>query len=70
MEIQKKLKGYKLNYNLRRINEILVNPFYCGRLAHKALEGEVVLIFAYFSFCVKQIYALQSNQQNVNLHKW
>jgi site-specific DNA recombinase len=42
IEIQKKLKGYKLNYNLRRINEILANPFYCGRLAHKALEGEVV----------------------------
>lgn len=40
-EIQKRLKGYGLNYSLRRIGEILVNPFYCGKLAHKALEGEL-----------------------------
>ena len=31
-----------MNYSLRRIGEILVNPFYCGKLAHKALEGELV----------------------------
>ena len=42
MEIQSRLKAYKLEYSLRRINEILSNPFYCGKLAHKALEGEVV----------------------------
>lgn len=42
VEIQKRLKSYKLEYNLRRISEILTNPFYCGKLAHKALEGEVV----------------------------
>lgn len=42
VEIQTRLKAHKLNYSLRRINEILSNPFYCGKLAHKALEGEVV----------------------------
>lgn len=42
IEIQKKLKNYNLSYSLRRINEILVNPFYCGKLSHKALDGEVV----------------------------
>lgn len=41
VEIQKRLKGYKLDYKLRRISEILTNPFYCGKLAHKALEGEL-----------------------------
>ncbi len=42
VEIQKRLRAYKLEYRLRRISEILTNPFYCGKLAHKALEGEVV----------------------------
>lgn len=41
VEIQKRLTGYGLNYNLRRIGEILANPFYCGKMVHKALEGEV-----------------------------
>ena len=42
VEIQSRLKNLKLDYCLRRIREILMNPFYCGKLAHKALEGEVV----------------------------
>ncbi|HRG38050.1 MAG TPA: recombinase family protein, partial [Bacteroidia bacterium] len=42
VEIQNRLKSYKLEYSLRRIGEILSNPFYCGKLAHKALEGELV----------------------------
>lgn len=42
VEIQKRLKGYGLEYSLRRIGEILTNPFYCGKMAHKALEGEIV----------------------------
>ena len=42
VEIQKRLKNYKLDYCLRRIAEILTNPFYCGKLVHKALEGDVV----------------------------
>ena len=42
IEIQNKLKGYNLHYSLRRIGEIFANPFYCGRLAHKALEGDVI----------------------------
>ncbi|MBL7920686.1 MAG: recombinase family protein [Bacteroidia bacterium] len=42
VEIQQRLKGYGLNYCLRRIGEILTNPFYCGKMVHKALEGEVV----------------------------
>lgn len=41
VEIQKRLKAYKLDYGLRRIDEILTNPFYCGKMVHKALEGEV-----------------------------
>src|ERR1035437_8395909 len=42
VEIQKRLFTLKVNYNLRRIGEILVNPFYCGMMAHKALLGEVI----------------------------
>ncbi len=42
VQIQIRLKSYKLNYSLKRIAEILNNPFYCGKLSHKALEGEVV----------------------------
>ncbi|HXB41694.1 MAG TPA: recombinase family protein [Bacteroidia bacterium] len=41
VEIQKRLKSYGLDYCLRRIGEILTNPFYCGKMVHKALEGEV-----------------------------
>ncbi|MBA3705105.1 MAG: recombinase family protein [Bacteroidetes bacterium] len=41
VEIQKRLTSYGLNYCLRRIGEILANPFYCGKMVHKALEGEV-----------------------------
>jgi site-specific DNA recombinase len=41
VEIQKRLVGYGLHYNLRRVAEILTNPFYCGKMAHKALEGEL-----------------------------
>ncbi len=42
VEIQKRLQAHNLNYNLRRISEILENPFYCGKMAHKALEGDIV----------------------------
>ena len=42
VEIQKRLKNYRLDYSLRRIAEILTNPFYCGKMVHKALEGDVV----------------------------
>lgn len=41
VEIQKRLKSYGLNYSLRRIGEILITPFYCGKMVHKAPEGEV-----------------------------
>ncbi len=41
-EIRKRLVNLKTNFNLRRINEILTNPFYCGIMVHKALEGEVL----------------------------
>ncbi len=41
VEIQQRLKPYKLDYSLQRITDILTNPFYCGKMAHKALEGEV-----------------------------
>jgi site-specific DNA recombinase len=42
VEIQNRLKKHKIDYCLRRIREILENPFYCGKLAHKALDGDVV----------------------------
>lgn len=42
IEIQARLKAYNLNYSLRRIGEIFTNPFYCGKIAHKSLEGEIV----------------------------
>jgi site-specific DNA recombinase len=42
VEIQQRLNAYGLDYSLRRIGEILANPFYCGKMVHKALEGEVV----------------------------
>lgn len=41
-EIRKRLVNLKVNFNLRRIAEILTNPFYCGIMVHKALEGEVL----------------------------
>ena len=41
-EIRKRLVNLNVNFNLRRINEILTNPFYCGIMVHKALEGEVL----------------------------
>ncbi len=42
VEIQKRLLALDVKYNLRKIGDILTNPFYCGMLAHKALEGKVI----------------------------
>lgn len=42
MEIQKRLLALDVKYNLRRIGEILTNPFCCGMMAHKALEGQIL----------------------------
>ncbi|MBK7669145.1 MAG: recombinase family protein [Sphingobacteriaceae bacterium] len=41
-QIRQRLLNLKVNYCLRRIAEILTNPFYCGMMVHKALEGEVL----------------------------
>jgi DNA invertase Pin-like site-specific DNA recombinase len=41
-EIRKRLLNLKVNFCLRRIGEILTNPFYCGMMVHKALEGDVL----------------------------
>ncbi len=41
-QIHQRLLNYKVNFGLRRIGEILTNPFYCGIMIHKALEGEVL----------------------------
>lgn len=41
IEIQKRLAALGFHYRLRRISEILSNPFYCGKMVHKALEGEI-----------------------------
>jgi len=42
VEIKKRISVLGLKYDLRRIAEVLSNPFYCGMLSHSALEGEVV----------------------------
>lgn len=41
-QIRKRLLNLKVDFELRRITEILTNPFYCGIMVHKALEGEVL----------------------------
>ncbi len=41
-QIRQRLLNLKIDYCLRRIAEILTNPFYCGMMVHKALEGEVL----------------------------
>ena len=41
-EIKQKLIGYGIDYNYRRINAILKNPFYCGKLTHRSLEGDII----------------------------
>ncbi len=41
-QIRQRLLNLKANYCLRRVAEILTNPFYCGMMVHKALEGEVL----------------------------
>lgn len=41
-QIRQRLVNLKVNYCLRRIGEILTNPFYCGMMVHKALEGEAL----------------------------
>lgn len=41
-QIRKLLLNHKEKFDLRRIAEILTNPFYCGIMVHKALEGEVL----------------------------
>jgi site-specific DNA recombinase len=41
-QIRKRLLTYNVNFNLRRIADILTNPFYCGIMVHKALEGDVL----------------------------
>ena len=40
--IKEKLSGLGWNIDSRRISDILRNPFYCGLLAHSALEGQLV----------------------------
>jgi site-specific DNA recombinase len=40
--IRKRLVTHNVNFNLKRIAEILTNPFYCGIMVHKALEGDVL----------------------------
>lgn len=41
-QIRQRLLNLKVNFCLRRIAEILTNPFYCGMMVHKALEGDVL----------------------------
>ena len=40
--IKEKLSGLGWNIDSRRISDILRNPFYCGLLAHSALEGQLL----------------------------
>lgn len=41
-EISRKLKTFGLEVDERRISEYMKNPFYCGFLAHKLLDGKLV----------------------------
>jgi site-specific DNA recombinase len=41
-DIKRKLSGYGLDFSFKRINATLKNPFYCGKLAHRSLEGDVL----------------------------
>ena len=41
-EIRVRLKSLGLTLNHQRLSEILRNPFYCGLIAHKSLEGNLV----------------------------
>ena len=41
-EISRKLKVFGLDVDERRISEYLRNPFYCGFLSHKLLEGKLI----------------------------
>jgi len=41
-EIRSRLKSLGLTLNHQRLSEILRNPFYCGLIAHKSLEGNLV----------------------------
>ena len=41
-QIRQRLLNLKVDYCLRRVAEILTNPFYCGMMVHKALEGEAL----------------------------
>jgi site-specific DNA recombinase len=41
-EIRIRLKSLGFNLNHQRLSEILRNPFYCGLIAHKSLDGRVV----------------------------
>lgn len=42
LEIIMKLKALGYNWGFTRVADTLKNPFYCGKLAHSALEGELV----------------------------
>jgi site-specific DNA recombinase len=41
-EIEERLKALKLNTTIKQLHKIFINPFYCGLLVHRALEGELI----------------------------
>jgi site-specific DNA recombinase len=41
-EIAERLRALKLNTNVKQLHKIFINPFYCGLLVHRALEGEMI----------------------------
>src|ERR1035437_3605114 len=41
-EVKKRLASLGLHLTHQRVSEILHNPFYCGLMAHNALEGKLV----------------------------
>ena len=41
-EISERLVAYGLKMNIQRISDHFRNPFYCGLMAHSALEGQII----------------------------
>jgi hypothetical protein len=42
IEIIRRLETYGMKISLKRMGDILINPFYCGMLSHSLLEGEII----------------------------
>jgi site-specific DNA recombinase len=41
-EIAGRLKALKFNITIKQLHKTFVNPFYCGMLVHRSLDGEII----------------------------